>query len=153
MNGKRYVGATGQTLDDRWDRHIVSARRGSEYRFHQAIRKHGSASFEAVILEEELSSEEACALERMWIRLLGTKLWKLGYNMTDGGDGAPGRVISEETREKHRQAQLGKKHSEATKEKMRTSHSKRQPISDETPRRLSNARKLRSVKNQIEDTI
>jgi len=140
VNNKKYVGVTSQTLDGRWDRHIVCARNGSSYRFHQAIRKYGADAFESVVLEECSTSEEACALERTWIQLLGTKHYKLGYNMTDGGDGAPGREISEATREKHRQAQLGKRHSEATKQKMRESHMNHK-VSDETRKKLSDLKK------------
>lgn len=64
------------------------------------------------------------------IRALGIECERIAYwkaggialaNRTDGGRGS-GKVISAETREKLRIANLGKKHSEETRAKMRESH-------------------------------
>lgn len=123
-------------MEDRWKSHLNAAKSGSTYRFHQALRKHGEDAFEYVILESCVNADELVDTERRLICLFGTKNYALGYNMTDGGEGASGRVISEETRERHRQAQRGKKHSEETKAKMRESHRNRPPITDETRQKL-----------------
>lgn len=59
VNSKSYVSVTSQTLNARWDRHVASARNNSSYRFHQAIRKHGNAAFEGVVIEDCSTTEEA----------------------------------------------------------------------------------------------
>ena len=66
--------------------------------------------------------------EETWRR--GEQFWilyfrRLGYpltNLTDGGDGSRGITRTPETREKIRQANLGRKHSIFTREKMRQSN-------------------------------
>ena len=136
MNGKLYVGITQRTLDERWKSHLYAAQNDSSYRFHQAIRKYGNDAFQGLILEESVPSEDISLEERKWIALLGTMNYTLGYNMTCGGDGATGRIVSSETREKHRKSQLGKKASEETKAKMRESHKRRPSISEETREKL-----------------
>lgn len=136
MNGKMYVGITQRTLDERWKSHVFSARNNSSYRFHQAIRKYGIDAFQGVVLEESVPSEMIATEECKWIVLLGTKNYALGYNMTNGGEGATGRVVSNETRERHRNSQLGKKASEETKAKMRESHKRRAKISEQTREKL-----------------
>ena len=40
-NGKSYIGKTEYSLKHRWNRHLSSARNGSKFRFHSAIRKYG----------------------------------------------------------------------------------------------------------------
>ncbi len=55
--------------------------------------------------------------------------------MTDGGEGTPGMVVSNETREKMRQNNLGKKLSEETKNKISNSLKNRK-FSEETKNKL-----------------
>lgn len=98
VNGKRYVGITDRTLEDRWYKHLTSVRNGSEYHFHRAIRKHGEQAFEGLIVEECSSLEGLKEAERRWIWLLASNLPERGYNMTLGGDGVFGLKMSEETR-------------------------------------------------------
>lgn len=64
-----------------------------------------------VILESNLTNIGALALERRYIKWygridLGTGILR---NMTDGGDGASGMIISQETRDKISKANKGKK--------------------------------------------
>jgi len=40
-NGKSYIGKTEYSLEHRWNRHLSSAKNGSKFRFHSAIRKYG----------------------------------------------------------------------------------------------------------------
>ena len=52
VNGKMYIGQTVQLLDNRWRRHVLSTQRGSDHKFHRAIRKYGEENF---IVEEVLT--------------------------------------------------------------------------------------------------
>lgn len=119
INGKKYVGKTVQTLEDRWGSHIRLANTGRKIYFLNAIRKYGSESFVLSVLEttEDEFLNEA---ERRWIRELNTTNHTVGYNSTEGGEGfstgdlnpnrinpkrgpdnwAYGRTVPEETREK-----------------------------------------------------
>ena len=77
-----------------------------------------------VFLETNLSDTGALALERRMIKWYGRIDANTGilYNKTDGGDGAEGTIVSEETRDKHRGVNnhfYNKRHSESTKIKMR----------------------------------
>ena len=63
------------------------------------------------ILKADLAEEEAFLLEKLYILMFGRIDLSTGIlrNKSDGGDGASGAIRSEETREKLRQANLGKK--------------------------------------------
>lgn len=67
-------------------------------------------------MEEFASSEPLADAEKEWIRAARERGVRL-TNVTDGGDGAVGFVISECTREKLRQASTGSKQSDETKAK------------------------------------
>ena len=74
-----------------------------------------------LFLETNLSDVGAIALERRYIRWYGRKDNNTGIlrNLTDGGEGLSGRKHSEATKAKMRLAALGKKVSDETKAKMR----------------------------------
>ena len=72
------------------------------------------------ILKEDLTEEEAFLLEKLYILMFGRVDLGTGIlrNRSDGGDGASGAIRSEETREKLRQANLGKKKPKEVGEKI-----------------------------------
>ncbi len=45
INGKKYIGFTSQFLKHRMIKHFSSAKHGSPYKFHRAIRKYGKEMF------------------------------------------------------------------------------------------------------------
>lgn len=83
---------TGRTLDERWKSHCSSARNGSPFRFHAAIRKYGEQNFTQEILYENLSIEECRTIEESTIRDYDTMI--LGYNAKPGGCG--GWIVPDE---------------------------------------------------------
>lgn len=118
------------------------------------------------ILRRFKTEEEAFGAERWLIAYYGRRDQGTGSlcNLTDGGDGASGTVVSEETREKLSKAHMGNtyrrgiKNSEETRRKISLSHQgqKRDPsigaaisrakkghtvVSQETRRKISEARK------------
>ncbi len=102
VNGKRYVGIT-KDPKKRWRDHLWSARAGSKYPFHCALRKYGAEQFSFEVVEQHESELEVKASEMAHI---ATGLF--AYNATRGGDGVMhGRHHTEETKEKIRQAHLG----------------------------------------------
>jgi NUMOD3 motif len=114
-------------------------------------------------VSENLSADDAKNLEIELIAKYGRKDIGTGIlrNMTDGGDGSPGRIATpeqirklkearakqittEETREKMRQAHTGRVHSEETKKKMSLSSSGRKN-SPETIQKIKEARKKQVI--------
>lgn len=110
----RYIGKTGKRLIDRLRGHIKDARQG----FHnhkcwwiRSLLRHGQRP--AIIQLAECDGD-GCAEEIQHIAdaiASGTRL----TNATAGGEGSNG--ASPETREKQRRAKLGRRLSEATKQR------------------------------------
>ena len=75
------------------------------------------------ILAENLSWEDACDLEKLLISEYGRKDLGLGTlcNLTDGGDGVVGRVVSEECKQKISNGNKGKKRTQEQKNKLKES--------------------------------
>ncbi len=124
INGKSYIGQTSQKVNRRWQY-------GNGYKqdklFYRAIRKYGWKNFEHTILNDNINSKkEANDLEQYWIDYYHTWIGDpncMGYNLTPGGDTR--EIISESTKQKLRDANLGKKHTLITKQKMSASRGKK----------------------------
>jgi group I intron endonuclease len=119
-SGRRYVGKS-VNVEKRVREHFFPSQvaRSSSY-LHSAIAKYGREAFVWRLLEECASAEEAGDREVHWIEALGTRA-PGGFNLTAGGEGVPGRVLSEETKEKIRRSNLGQKRSAETRENVRRS--------------------------------
>lgn len=116
INNKRYVGITSKKPEERW------GNGGSGYRknmhFWSSIQKYGWDNFEHEIINSKLTHDEACKIEKDLIKRYQSNNNRYGYNLTDGGEGISGYKISEETKEKLRQANLGKSLTEETRKKI-----------------------------------
>ena len=111
INNKVYVGITSKEPELRW-RTNGSGYTNKQIAFRRAIKKYGWDNFEHIVFMDGLSEEDAKHIEKLLIALYKTNCNKYqnpsyGYNMTDGGDGTLGIVVSEETREKMRRAKDG----------------------------------------------
>lgn len=86
-NGKSYIGKTEYSLEHRWNRHLSSARNGSKFRFHSAIRKYGEDCWDLSIVESYQTDDENFINEKEihFIRLFESDV--KGYNATSGGTG------------------------------------------------------------------
>lgn len=120
-NGKLYFGITHMQIQHRWYSD------GSGYKtqqlFWRAIQKYGWNNFKHIILFENLSKEMACECEIALIAKFKSNNPKYGYNIYAGGDlGNKGIKLSESQIQKLREANLGKHHSEETRQKMSMSH-------------------------------
>lgn len=138
--GKLYFGQTVMSIEERWRRHVLSTQRGSDHKFHRAIRKYGEENFtvEEVLTvsapTKEILKKKLDYVEIRLIKKLGTR--HNGYNITDGGEGRLGYEMSEEHRKKISKARLGTHLSEETKEKLRKINLGRK-LSDEARQKMS----------------
>lgn len=82
VNGKRYIGITRQSVQERW-------RDGKGYKrcilFDRAIKKYGWDGFDHEIFASNLTEEEAQNMEKLLIKELKTQDPEFGYNISDGG--------------------------------------------------------------------
>lgn len=103
VNGKQYVGQTTRGVMDRWREHQQEASRGGY--LGKAVLKYGLEAFAVTVVASATTQTELDVLEIAWIRDLQT-MAPNGYNLREGGQG--GRA-SDETRQRMREAKLGKK--------------------------------------------
>jgi group I intron endonuclease len=115
-NGMKYIGITSVRPERRW-------RNGEGYKrsvkFYNSIKKYGWDSFKHEILYENLTEKEAKNIEQKLIKK--NKKQNLSYNITDGGEGNNGWVVSENTKKKISESHKGKKLSEEQKQKLKLS--------------------------------
>ena len=112
VNAKQYVGIT-KDLARRWKEH--GSMNGSSRALHNAMKKYGKEAFVFTHIADAFDKDAACDLERMLIKEKNT-LVPNGYNLTSGGEGS--FEPSEELRIMRRNSRLGKKMSQATKDKL-----------------------------------
>lgn len=92
-NNKKYIGITSRTLEERKSSHIYEAynKNSLTYNtpFKRAIRKYGLENFKEEVLHNNVSNEQACELEKYYIKKYKT-YYKYsnsnGYNATLGGE-------------------------------------------------------------------
>jgi group I intron endonuclease len=107
VNGKKYVGQTICRLNARWRQHRHSAKKGSTYPIHAAIRKYGPENFSVSLLEAVpgvraalIDAEKSHIQQQCCIA-------PAGYNLSEGGEGVD--FTSDVIRERHRKAVVNRK--------------------------------------------
>ena len=84
INGKVYIGMTGQTPEQRWGKN------GHGYHSHsyfwKAIQKYGWENFRHEILYDGLTIDQALSLEKQTIEEYRSDCEEYGYNLTSGGE-------------------------------------------------------------------
>ena len=123
LTGKCYIG-----FDSNWpvrkSGHLSS--KENTY-FHSTIKKYGKDAFIWEIIYQSYDRNH-CLKEMEPYFIKENDSYQNGYNMTIGGEGAIGKVVSEETKSKMRiimsgnKNRIGKNHSEETKKKMAKIH-------------------------------
>ena len=149
-----YIGKTKHSISQRFRSHINTVRRGSSSHLHRAIRKYGKQNFIVENIESVSPEQSLSEREIYWIAALQPH-----YNMTNGGEGALGRVISPQTRKKMSDARKGVSpwnkgktgvYTDETKERMKISwfgHNGKKPWNvgvshtEETKHKISATRK------------
>ena len=112
INGKKYVGLTTDLKARQAEWKCLKQPYAGNV-INNARKKYGIDAFDFEILKE-CEDEELDYWEKYYIKELNTKK-PYGYNMTEGGDGCPGYIHSEETRKKISDANKGRKFSEEHK--------------------------------------
>ena len=129
INGKTYIGFTHKSLAKRIIEHKSSAKNGSDYLLHKAIRKYGIDSFKWECLYESFDKDLVLLTMENHFIMENNSYFETGYgyNMTFGGQGGMlGKKHTEQTKDKLKIARnnrvvepmLGKIHKESSKEKM-----------------------------------
>jgi group I intron endonuclease len=125
INGKVYIGITSQRPENRWRTNGEGYFTGYKYKtpFQYAIEKYGWDNFNHVIVIKNISEERAKFIEQKLIVLFSANDRVHGYNLTAGGDGISCYECSDKLR------------------KARSERMKNRYISDETRKRMSEAKK------------
>ena len=101
------------------------------------VKKHG---YDVQVVKENMTWEQACTVERFWIKTIGRKDMKEGtlVNMTNGGDGytgshnrvspMKGKTQTQESKDKISKSKMGQPSYWKGK--------KRKPVSEETKQKL-----------------
>lgn len=95
-NGKKYIGCTSATLLKRINDHISAMESGLTYKIYNAMKKYGVNNLKFEILGKYKSKEEMFNMEKYYIQIFDTQI--NGYNITSGGEGCPGRIVTDEQR-------------------------------------------------------
>ena len=121
-NEKWYFGQTIRSVNERFAQHILSAQRGSDHKFHRAIRKYGEENFlveEVMWVEADNKKKLRKKLDFLEIHFIQKfDTYRNGYNSTYGGEGALGTIRSKETRKRLSLIHKGKKLSEEHRRKL-----------------------------------
>jgi len=97
INGKRYVGKSVFSMEERRRTHERDSRYETRSYFHRALRKYGYENFEWRLITGGLDESILDEAEMLAIEFLGTEVPD-GYNMTGGGDGALHRCQTEQAK-------------------------------------------------------
>lgn len=127
VNGKRYIGITTRKFSKRINEHkydSLSRKHSNKSYFHKAICKYGFNKFIFEVIEEIFDNnyENLCNklndLEKYYIKYYNTYDKRFGYNLTLGGDGVRGFVMSDEQKKIVSKTHKGKKLSDEHKKKI-----------------------------------
>lgn len=146
INHKVYIGQSVNPIA-RLRQHITS-RSNKAYLLNYAIKKYGVENFLFEVIRSEVPIEQINETEIQCIKEHNCKVPN-GYNITEGGEGLKGHKHSEETKQKIRQAGLGRVVSYETRMKIGLAH-KGKTLSEEMKAKLSVSHR---GKKQSEETI
>lgn len=88
VNGKRYIGQTVQSSQERFSQHIREAhtkgRKEYNYCLSRGIRKYGEESFDYAVLAEKVPLDDLDLVEEHYIDMYQTTDPEFGYNNSIG---------------------------------------------------------------------
>jgi group I intron endonuclease len=130
INGKLYVGQTTKNLSIRFQSHWKESKRTDKPQraVCKALRKYGFESFEIRPIDivkcetPKQLKEELDLKEIHFIKIYDTMNRKVGYNLTLGGGGPLGHIVSEDVRKRTSNTMKGVKKSEEMRKKLSQYH-------------------------------
>lgn len=173
VNSKIYTGQTSQLLEDRFKQHKADSKKDHyNMLIYKAMNKYGIENFRIRPInyvtgnsKEELKKALDNS-EIYYIALLKSKDKNIGYNLTDGGSGCTGRVLTESTKKKISDSKKGEKNpmygtkwTDEKREKMKimmtgeNNHNFGKPLSDETKQKLRDKLKNREISKETRQKI
>ena len=158
INDKIYIGQTSKTLKVRFNEHKRDSKKLNYYNMliYKAMNKYGTNNFiirpidcikgvSLNCLKKSLDEKEI-----HYINIFKSKSKNVGYNLTNGGSGCTGRILSVYSKKKISDSKLGEKNpmfgskwSEEKRTQMtkrmsgKNNHNYGKPLSDETKDKLS----------------
>jgi group I intron endonuclease len=147
VNGKRYVGQTSKSLEERFKGHC--ANKSGCFMLSQAIQKYGTGNFSIEPVVEIDTKVLANEFEKEFIIRYCSKAPN-GYNLTDGGDGCFNP--SSETRQKLSKWQKGRKFTPEHKAKL-SEAAKKHRNSGDVLAQMSERQTLRMSNQENRDRI
>lgn len=105
LNNKIYIGITNQGSGARYRHHWYEARIGEPSPIHKSMAKYGEDNFILEIIDFAENAKELKEKEKYYIKFFNSRDRKIGYNLTDGGDGTFGRKHSEEAKKRMSETQ------------------------------------------------
>lgn len=111
-NDKVYIGIS-KDVKKRWAGKIHAYKNSTL--FQNALKKYGWDGFIHIVICDSLTLEEACEKEKQWIEAY--KKEGMSYNLTDGGEGHLGILLTEEQKQKLRDIRLGSHPTKETRKK------------------------------------
>ena len=79
---KIYIGITSQKPEERWN--MGEGYKTQKY-FYNAIKKYGWNNIQHIIIKENLNYNDACKLEKEFIKKYKSNKYNYGYNISSGG--------------------------------------------------------------------
>ena len=156
INNKIYIGFT-ENIKRRKQLHLDTSNNTNnkeyKYSFHNALRKHGKENFEWEIIYQSKNKEYTLNIaEDYFIDEYNSMNRNFGYNMTSGGKGGSGIIVSEETRRKISVAAKGRIMKEETKIKL-SKALKGRIFSEEHKRKIGEANRRRVVTEETKQKL
>jgi len=148
-NGKKYIGLTTTSIEQRTKEHKSAAKKGDPKCLYKAIRKYELVeTLELVEIDTADTIEELCEKEIGYIIEYNSYYMNggCGYNMTLGGEGTNGYVYTEEDKQKMSESQKKrfenpeeiKKNRETQKNRFENNPEARQKNSEAQKKRFEN---------------
>ena len=149
-NGKKYIGLTTTSIEQRTKEHKSAAKKGDPKCLYKAIRKYELVeTLELVEIDTADTIEELCEKEIRYI--IEYKSYYMnggcGYNMTLGGEGTNGYVYTEEDKQKMSESQKKRFENPEEIKKNRETQKKRFENNPEARQKNSEAQKKRFENN------
>jgi group I intron endonuclease len=114
-NGKRYIGYTELTSEQRWERHQKEVTYWDS-KWHRALKKYGRNAFDVTCIYQTKELQEVLLREIYFIKLFDSI--KRGYNTHEGGHGGNTGAYHKVGRKGSANPMFGRKLSVDNKEKM-----------------------------------